>query len=190
MISTKSVEESKGFVSNWIKPGIGEYKIVYIEHVNPEMGSEHIKLYMESKPLDELNGEPQKGEFSLYVTEKAAKYTLSQIQAIAQASGTPKEELDKIEAPDWGTYVSKISALITGKFLRFKFRGEEVLSKTTGNKWLKAALPTYKFVEPLTDVVGLVFDPEKDIKLLPDPDAEDMVASPSNSMKEDDDLPF
>lgn len=190
MISTKSVEENKGFVSNWIKPGIGEYKIAHVEHVKPEMGSEHIKIYMESKPLEELNNEPQKGEFNLYVTERAFKYTLAQIQAIAQAAGTPKEELDQIEAPDWATYVSKISSLITGKFLRFKFRGEEVLSKTTGNKWLKAALPTYRFVEPITDVVGLTFDPDKDIKTLPDPDAEDMVATPDNDISEADDLPF
>lgn len=188
MISTKSVEENKGFVSNYIKPGVGEYKIAHVEFVKPDMGSEHIKLYMESKPMDELNGESQKGEFNLYVTEKAFKYTLSQISQIAQAAGTPKDDLDKIEAADWETYVSLIKSLITGKFLRFKFRGEEVLSKSTGNKWLKAALPTFKFVEPITANVGLVFDTDKDVKTLPEPDTEDMTATSNTNT--DDSLPF
>lgn len=187
MISTKSVEENKTFVSNYIKPGIGEYKIAHIEFVDPEVGSQHIKLFMESQPMDELNGESQKGEFNLYTTEKAMKYTLSQISQIAQANGTSKDDLDAIEAPDWTTYVSKIKPLITGKFLRFKFRGEEVISKTSSNKWLKAALPTYKFVEPITDVVGLTFDTNKDIKSLPEPDTEDMTSTKTEGA---DEMPF
>jgi hypothetical protein len=187
MISSKQVEESKEYVSKYIKPGIAICKIAHIEAVTPEIGSPHLKLYMETHPLKELENEPQKGEFSLYTTENATKYTLAQITAIAKAAGISKEEFDKIEAPDWNSYIKAIYPLITNKFLRFKFRGEEVLSKNTGNKWLKASLPTWNFVEPVSETVGLTYSEEKDITKLPEPDAEDMVATSSLS---DDDMPF
>jgi hypothetical protein len=130
MISSKNVEEQKEYVSEYIKPGISVCKVTHIEAIDPEMGSSHIKIYMETDPLPELDNKPQKGEFSLYTTEKASKYTLSQLTTIIQATGVSKEELDKIEAPSWKEYVKSVYDLIVGKKLRFKFRGEEVLSKT------------------------------------------------------------
>lgn len=188
MISTKNVEESKSYVSAYIKPGITICRVAHMEHATPEIGSAHIKLFLETRPMEELNNEPQKGEFSMYTTEKATKYTLSQIADIAKACGIPKGEIDQIQAEDWSSYVAQIKPMIQGKFLRWKFRGEEVLSKTTGKKWLKASLPTWSFVEPDTDTVGLTFDPEKDITKLPDHDVEDMAQTNTGHQK--DDMPF
>lgn len=187
MISTKNVEENKAPVSKFIKPGIGEYKIAHMSKFKSPVGSEGITLHMESKPMADLNNECQSGDFVLYMTEKAMKYSLSQIVDIAGAIGVPKEELDKITAPDLDSYITQVSPIIVGHFLRFKFRGEEILSQTTGNKWLKASLPTYSFVEPIGEATKLKFDESKDIKKLPVADVEDMTTT---SGEKSDDLPF
>ena len=191
MISTKNVEEQKDFVSNFIKPGIGVYRIAHMEAHTPDMGSHGIKLFMESRPMEELKDEPQKGEFILYTTENATKYTLAQIQAIGKACGISKEEMDNITAATWDEYIALVKPLIANKFLRVKFRGEEVLSKNTGKKWLKASLPTFRFVESEdTSPSTLLFTPEKDIKKLPDYDVETMADGATTSADKKDDLPF
>lgn len=187
MISTKLVEEKKEFVSPYIKPGITVAKIAHIEHVELEQGSNHLKVYMESEPKEALNGEPQKADFSMYVTPKAIPYTMSQIADIAEAAGTSKEEMDKIEAPDWDAYVEAVRPIIVGKFLRFKFKGEEIFNPKNNSTWLKAKLPTYSFVESVEGESKLKYDPAKDITSLPKPDAEDMQATTESV---DSDMPF
>lgn len=197
MISTKSVEDKKEFVSPFVKPGIGEYRVAHMEYVEPEIGSPHIAMYIESRPLEALNGEPQKATFTEYVTEKAKPYTLRKIQDIAEAAGTPKEEMDKIEAPTWDEFVALVSPKIVGKFLRFKFGGDEILSKGKGTTWFKATMPAFRFVEPITDVVGLKYDESKDLNRLPEADIEDNLPETSgapdmgtSSDNGDDDMPF
>lgn len=185
MISSTLVEESNGNVSNYIKPGIGTYKIAHMEHVTPEQGSPHIKLYMESEPMTELGGQPQKGEFTMYTTERATPFIMKQIVAIAKACGTSKEELDKLTANSWGEYLNLIKPIVIGKFLRFKFKGEEVFSKGKETTWLKAVLPMSNFVESLTEATKLNYNPEKDVKKLPTPDVEDMAAT-----SDSDGMPF
>ena len=172
MISTKNVEEQKPMVSQYIKPGIGEYKIVGVKLYSSPTGTQGITLQIESAPMAELDGKPQTGEFTMYMSERAQKYTLSQIADIGKACGTPKEEMDKLSAPDVASYIGMITPIITGKTLRWKFRGEEILSQTNGNKWRKATLPSFKFVESLSVPNTLVFDEDKDIKKLPMADLE------------------
>jgi hypothetical protein len=183
MFSTKNVEESNGLVSKYIKPGIGEYKVQKTEVVTSQAGTKGIRLSIESRPLADLNNEPQTGDFTIWFSENSMKMGLQQIVELGKANGFNKEYLDGIEAPSIEEYCAKITPFMTKEFIRIKFRGEEIMNNNNGKIWQKATLPIYSFAESLsTNPSKLKYDEAVDLKKLPTPDMETVSAS--------DDLPF
>ena len=182
MFSTKNVEDSREFVSSYIKPGVGEYKIVATEVITSQGGTPGVKLSFESRPLAELQNQPQKGDFTIYFSEKSMSIALGAIQELGKANGFTKEELDNVSGVDLNQYMANIKPYITKDFIRVKFNGEEILNNNSGKVWQKAVLPAFRFAEATTSAPSkLVFNPEKDIKKLPVADLDAVT---------DDDLPF
>lgn len=183
MFSTKGVEESKEFVSQYIKPGVGEYKITGVEATESQTGTPAIKLSIESRPLAELQNAPQKGDFTIYFSDKSRNIALNVIQELGKANGFTKEQLDEVSGANLHEYVSKIKSYLTKDFIRIKFKGEEVMNNSNGKVWIKAVLPAYNFAQPLTVENSLTFVSVTDIKKLP-------VADLDTTSSADDDLPF
>jgi hypothetical protein len=154
-----SVEE-KDFVSKFLEPGIHIAKIKEIEFVSSQGGTPGIKIVLEGKPEDALNGAGKTCESTYWLSEKAWPYTKDKVVSMADKLGL-RERLDNLDANDAQDYAQGLNGIFAGTAGRWKLKGKEIAGKEGKNNWWKAEIAAFKFLEPVSvtdEASTLVFD--------------------------------
>lgn len=186
--STKGHGDDKEFVSNYMKPGIQEVRLVDLEAITSAGGTEGIQFNIEGRPMEALEGKAQRMETRFWLSPKAQPHTMGTIKQIAKALGLA-EELDAIEADTTEGFCSAVTTLLGNKFFRTVVVGQEIEGKDDKPNWFKGEFGFYAKCESLTvEPSTLSFDETRHLKKIETPDVEEMA---SEAAKEPaDKLPF
>lgn len=171
----KFVENEK--VSQWLKPGSAQIaKISDVEYFETKSGSTGLKLHFEGRPMVELQNKGQKAEATMWLTEKALKYTRTTLRQIMEPLGVGEEFENKTDllqkdfekhgdtSKVGRDYAQLVMGFVKNKPLAFIFGGEVVMLKDEeGNpvRWVKPTLYRYGFVAPVEELGNLEERAEK-----------------------------
>lgn len=156
--STKGIEvKDEQKVSKWLTPLKAHVAVIknveYFE--SSEKKTPGIKLTFMGKPMTELQGEGQKAEAQMWLSEAAYPYTQKTLLMIVDKMGK-RDEFDNLtaEAKDAKDFVSAFRVVTQNKPMTYIFGGEEViLTNDEGeqNVWIKPTLARYGFVGSVED---------------------------------------
>ena len=200
MFSTKGVNtQDSRKVSKYFSYGIHQLFIYGVEIKTASTGSKQLTFLMETAPVNVDGFEPEAGHkgqvgrvafpgsFIKLEDSKAIEEFNKNIGIIADKLGVRKQ-LDEVTAPDFDSYVDKITPLFVGKPAWWAIAGEEYL-KADGKTGVRLKTRRYSFVASLSEGQNHLekFDPSKayNFKPVAKPDADSVPAAGMTN-----DLPF